>query len=179
MPPSPRPSPARTRARRAGAIGVVVVVGLGVGVVCATTGGPSERDTVQRFARAWDRGDYATMRGQITGAQQDRYGAAAFADRYKAAAATATITRVATGRPHDAGSGQWRVPVVVRTGAFGSVRGTLRLKVVTEDEHARIAWTPNLVFPGLAAGEQLRRTTEMPARADILARDGTPLAQGV
>jgi hypothetical protein len=179
MPPSPRPSPARTRARRAGAIGVVVVAGLGVGVVCATTGGPSERDAVQRFARAWDRDDYAAMRREITAAQQDRYGAAAFADRYRVAAATATTTGVHTGRPRDAGGGRWRVPVVVRTGAFGPVRGTLRLKVVTEDEHARIAWTPNLVFPGLAAGEQLRRTTQMPDRADILARDGTPLAQGV
>jgi penicillin-binding protein A len=159
MPPSPRPSRARTRARRAAAVGLVLVVALGVGVVCATTGGPSERDAVQAFAHAWDRGDYAAMRAEST-------------------ADTATVTALKTGRPIDDGDGAWRVPVIVRTSAFGTVRGTLRLTVVEEDDDARVKWTSSLVFPGLAPGEQLRRTTAMPARADLLARDGTPLAQG-
>src|SRR3954471_14621682 len=103
MPPSPRPSRARTRARRAVAIGLVVVVALGIGVVCATTGGPSERDTVERFARAWDRGDFVTMRRETTGEAQDRYPAAAFAAQYKNAAGTATSTAVKTGTPRDKG----------------------------------------------------------------------------
>ncbi|HWI71608.1 MAG TPA: penicillin-binding transpeptidase domain-containing protein, partial [Baekduia sp.] len=178
MPSSPRPSRARTRARRAMAIGLVLVVALGVGVICATTGGPSERDTVQAFARAWDRGAYATMRRETTGDVQDRYSPAAFARRYTSAAATATATAVQTGTPRDAGDGDWRLPVVVRTSAFGPVRGELHLKVVDDGDAKRIAWTPELTFPGLAAGEKLQRTTQMPDRADLLARDGTPLAQG-
>jgi cell division protein FtsI/penicillin-binding protein 2 len=160
------------------AIGLVVVVALGIGVVCATTGGPSERDAVERFARAWDRGDFATMRRETTGEVQDRYPATAFAAHYKNTAGTATSTAVKTGTPRDKGDGDWRLPVVITTSAFGPVRGELRLKVVTDGDAARIAWTPSLVFPGLAAGEKLRRSTEMPARADLLARDGTPLAQG-
>jgi cell division protein FtsI/penicillin-binding protein 2 len=160
------------------AIGLVVVVALGIGVVCATTGGPSERDTVQAFARAWDRGDYATMRRETTGAVQDRYSPAAFARRYTTAAATATQTAVRTGTPRDGGDGEWTLPVVVRTSAFGAAHGELHLKVVDDGDAKRIAWTPSLTFPGLAAGEQLRRTTQMPERADLLARDGTPLAQG-
>jgi peptidoglycan glycosyltransferase len=178
MPQPPRPSRAQTRARRLVAIGIVVVVALVVGVVCATTGGPSEKDAVTRFAQAWDRGDYATMRDQVTGAVQDRHDARAFRARYATAADTATLTSVRTGTPSDAGDGLWRVPVSVQTKAFGPVHGTLRVKVVEEDGKARLAWTPNLVFPGLGAGETLKRTTEMPARADLLARDGTPLAQG-
>jgi cell division protein FtsI/penicillin-binding protein 2 len=179
MPPSPRPSRAQTRARRLVAIGVVVVVALGIGVVCATTGGPSEEDAVTRFARAWDRQDYAAMRSEVRGSAQERYSAGAFRDRYASAAETATITGVRTGKPQKAGDeGSWRVPVTVQTRAFGPVHGTLRLKVVEEDGKARVDWTPNLVFPGLAAGERLTRSTELPERADILARDGTPLAQG-
>jgi penicillin-binding protein A len=180
MPPSPRPSRARTRARRLVAIGVVVLAALGIGVVCATTGGPSQEDAVTRFARAWDRGNFAAMRAEVTGDVQDRYSVRAFQTRYATAAETATITAVRTGKPvkGSGGEGDWRVPVTVRTSAFGPVHGTLRLTVVEEDGEARVKWTPNLVFPGLAAGEQLRRTTEMPARADLLARDGTPLASG-
>jgi len=164
--------------RRVVAIGTVVVVSLGIGVVCATAGGPSERDTVERFARAWDRRDYEAMRGQVTDDVRDRYSAGAFARRYTDAAATATATAVRTGEPRDDGGGRWRLPVTISTRAFGPVSGQLRIRVAEEGDARRIAWQPSLVFPGLAAGERLRRTTRMPDRADLLARDGTPLAQG-
>lgn len=160
------------------AVGTVVVVALGVGVVCASTGGPSERDAVQRFAHAWDRGDFAAMRRETTTDVQDRYRGGAFAERYEAAAGTATVSALKTGRPREAGDGKWKLPVVLRTRAFGTVRGDVALDVVKDGDHARIRWTPNLVFPGLAAGERLQRTTRMPDRADLLARDGTPLAHG-
>jgi peptidoglycan glycosyltransferase len=160
------------------AVGVVLVVALGIGVVCATTGGPSERDAVQRFARAWDRGDWAAMRRATTSDVQSHYPARSFARRYTAAAQTATITSVRTGKPKDAGDDRWRLPVVIQTSAFGPVRGDLTLKVVKDGDVAAIDWTPSLVFPGLAGSETLTRTTEMPARGDLLARDGTPLAQG-
>ena len=160
------------------AIGVVLVVALGIGVVCATTGGPSERDAVQRFAHAWDRGDWAAMRRETTSDVQSHYPARSFARRYAAAEQTATETSVRTGKPKDDGNGNWRLPVVVQTSAFGPVRGDVALKVVKDGDVAAIAWTPSLVFPGLAGRETLTRTTEMPARGDLLARDGTPLAQG-
>jgi penicillin-binding protein A len=161
------------------AVGLVVVVALGIGVVCATTGGPSQKDAVVKFDHAWERGDYATMRSLASGSAQDRYSAGAFRDKYLSAVNTATITALRAGEPEKAGEGAWRVPIVVRTKAFGAVHGTLRLKVVEEDGKAKIDWTPALVFPGLGVGETLKRTTEMPARADLLARDGTPLAAGV
>ena len=41
-----------------------------------------------------------------------------------------------------------------------------------------IAWSPNLVFPGLGRRERLVRRARVPERAPILARDGTPLAEG-
>src|SRR5206468_2635110 len=39
-------------------------------------------------------------------------------------------------------------------------------------------WRPELVFPGLEPGAQLSRTTELPRRAAILARDGMRIASG-
>src|ERR1700710_1319964 len=100
MPPAPRPSRARTRTRRAVAIGVVVVAAGGIYVV-VKGGGPSEKDTVTAFARAWAADDYTAMRAQTTGALQDRYSARQFAARYTAAATTATATKVVPGRPRD------------------------------------------------------------------------------
>jgi cell division protein FtsI/penicillin-binding protein 2 len=161
------------------AVGTVVVAGVGIGVVCASTRGPSERDVVTRFVRAWERGNYAGMRAQIVTAAQDRHPLRDFTARYRAAAETATATRVSAGYPTQTGDGRWRVPMTVGTLAFGPVDADLRLDVAGDGDGApRIDWTPNLVFPGLASGERLQRTTTMPPRADLLARDGTPLAQG-
>jgi cell division protein FtsI/penicillin-binding protein 2 len=177
MPPR-RASAGQTRVRRAAAVGGVLVAAVGVGLVCGATGGPDERRTVLSYAGAWERGDVAGMRAQITGDAQRRWPGRAFAQRFAAAADLATIRRVRPGTPVKEAAGRWRLPVVVDTRVFGAISGDLRLDVVHDGDAARIDWHPHLVFPGLAAGEQLRRTTTMPQRADLLARDGTPLAQG-
>jgi cell division protein FtsI/penicillin-binding protein 2 len=41
-----------------------------------------------------------------------------------------------------------------------------------------VHFVPTLLFPGLRPGERLTRRAMMPARASLLASDGTPLAQG-
>jgi len=41
-----------------------------------------------------------------------------------------------------------------------------------------VMWSPSLAFPGLRDGEQLTRRTTLPARARLLARDGSILAVG-
>jgi cell division protein FtsI/penicillin-binding protein 2 len=66
------------------------------------------------------------------------------------------------------------VPVTLETNAFGLVSGNVQLPISGD----RIAWRPDLVFPGLSRGERLIRRTRVPQRAPILARDGTPLAEG-
>jgi cell division protein FtsI/penicillin-binding protein 2 len=70
------------------------------------------------------------------------------------------------------------VPMTVATRAFGDVHTTLRLPIAGEGDDARINWAKHLTFPDVARGERLRRSMQLPRRADILARDGTPLAQG-
>jgi cell division protein FtsI/penicillin-binding protein 2 len=68
--------------------------------------------------------------------------------------------------------------VDVDTVAFGRVRGDVRLPLTGSGEAARVDWDASLTFPGVPRGAVLSRHTELPARAAILARDGTPLAQG-
>jgi hypothetical protein len=178
--PERRASARQTRVRRAVAVGVVLIAALGVGVICATGGGPDDRAALGRFAQAWQRSDWARLRAEVSERAQAAWALPALTRRYTDAARIATIQAIRTGRPIADGDGRWRLPVVITTRAFGTVSSTLRVAVVHEGGHARVDWHPELVFPGLARGDKLRAVTTMPARADLLARDGhTPLAAGV
>jgi hypothetical protein len=174
-----RPAPRRRRrALRLVPVLLVAAAAFAGGALVASGRGADERDVVRRFARAWERGDYGAMHTLLTRAAAERVPARSFARRYRNAAATGTVTSIRTGQPARPRDGTVALPVTVQTRVFGTIRGTLQVPVRTEDERPRIAWAQRLTFPGLRDGEQLRRTTNLPRRADLLARDGTPLAQG-
>jgi hypothetical protein len=132
-----------------------------------------ERAVVERFARAWERGDLTAMYAALDAPSRRRVTRRAFAAAYRGAASTATIAAVRARRAARRGDA-WALPVTVRTRAFGTLRGDVALAV--SGDPPRIAWTPALTFPGLRAGERLRRISEAPRRAPLLARDGRLLA---
>jgi cell division protein FtsI/penicillin-binding protein 2 len=68
--------------------------------------------------------------------------------------------------------------MTAQTRIFGRVRGTLQVPFTTSDSGTHIRFAGTLLFPGLRPGEQLRRQVSLSSRGSILARDGTPLAQG-
>ena len=143
------------------------------------TGGPAvEKAAAQRFVTAWSKGDYAAMHAELSTGDQRAVPLPRFTERFRAAATTATATSFRHGEPRDPDDGVVSVPMTVVTRVFGTLRPTLRLTFSGADDDKRVAWSPSLVFPGLAAGERLERSTRLPRRADILARNGTPLAQG-
>jgi peptidoglycan glycosyltransferase len=157
------------------------VAGLGAiaFVVGAILGSSSPAlDAVDRFATAWSREDYAAMHEELTAEAARRYPLEEFERAYSDAQRTATVETVTTGDPNGpesvSGEDVVRVPVTVTTHAFGDVNQELVVPVDVEE----IAWKPRLVFPGLESGERLERRVRVPDRAPILARDGTPLAQG-
>jgi penicillin-binding protein A len=148
---------------------------VGGAVVGATTGG---FETAQRFADAWERQDFAAMHGELAPGARREYAVEDFTDRYVDTQATATAVRVATGEAEEAevdGGDAAAFDVTVDTRAFGQVTGRVELPL---DDEGRIEWEPHLTFPGLAPGERLDRRTEVSDRAPLLARDGTPLAEG-
>ena len=140
-------------------------------------GGPSGLAGGQRFADSLERGDFAGMYAELTADSKQRYAPEAFANAYRRADDVATVSSIDAGEA-DAGDrdhGEEAVaPLTLRTRAFGTITRDLRLPLDEE----QVAWSPNLVFPGLRAGEHLERSTRMPRRAAILARDGMPLAEG-
>jgi len=154
--------------------GVLLVIAL-----LTLTGGPApEQATAERFVSAWARGDYPAMQAQLSEDDRRSLPVRRFAQSYRTAAATATATAVAHGKVEGPRDGVVSVPMTVRTRVFGTIRASLRLTFSGEGEERRVNWKPNLVFPGVKVGERLERRTELPRRADIIARDGTPLARG-
>lgn len=132
----------------------------------------------EQFARAWTRGDYATMYGDIDDASQRRISASGFAAAYQAAARTATETSLEVGHAHS-DHGAIVVPMRVGTRLWGALSESLRLRVRESPAGLRVIWSRTLLFPGLQAGESLTRRTSLPPRAALLARDGSVLADGV
>jgi peptidoglycan glycosyltransferase len=144
-----------------------------VGVVVGARHTPAGQAHAERFAAAWERGDYAAMYSELTAGDRDRVRRARFTAAYEEALRTATAAKVDTAEPRKDGSA-YRVGVRIPTRAFGTVAGEVVLPTTGDG----IEWSRALVFPGLAAGERLRRVTRMPTRATLLARDRTVLAKG-
>lgn len=149
-----------------------------VALLTLSGGGSPEKLAAERFVGAWTRGDYSAMHGELTEPDRRALPVRRLRAAYRAAATTATATAVVHGEVGDPRDGVVSVPMAVRTRVFGTVRATLRLTFSGEGDDRHVDWKRHLVFPGMRAGERLERSTSLPPRGDILARDGTPLAQG-
>ena len=149
------------------------------GLVVGAGGEDARRAAARDFTTAWQRGDYAAMHALLTPAAQRDVPLDRFAAAYRRAAGTSTLSAVEAGRPSDPGpDGVVRVPMTIRTRVFGTVQEPLALPMQDDEEGAYVQWQPHLVFPGLQEGEKLNRSTRVPPRAALQARDGTVLATG-
>ena len=167
------------RRLRAGPVLAAVILlaaaGAAVAIVLANRDN-GQRAATQRYARAWARGDVAAMWRALDPRAKQRFGERRFAASVRAANRAAGVTRVTVGRLGKLRGAHVAVPVVVRTSAFGVLRGTISLPVDGSGSSAGVNWNPALRLPGLRPGEAVRRQQgPKPARASILAADGTPL----
>jgi peptidoglycan glycosyltransferase len=137
------------------------------------------RDAGRRFLSAWQHRDFGRMYAQLGPTSQARFSEEEMKSAYDTAAQTATLQGVAPSAvrgPFQApGGGRvLEASLLARTKAFGTIDAPLVIPL----EGDRIAWSPNLVFPGLRPGEHLERRSTTPPRAAILTADGVALAQG-
>ena len=151
---------------------VVALVAFFAGL--AVGGGSPELDAAKRFLSAWEVGDYEAMHAELTPAAAAEYPLDSFRALYADASVTTTATAVVADDAEGPAGDEVEAPVTARTDAFGDVSATMSIPVAD----GAVAWRPELVFPGLEAGEELDRRTRAPQRAAILAADGTPLAKG-
>jgi cell division protein FtsI/penicillin-binding protein 2 len=182
VPPSGRGRrpPARSPRRLAPLAAVAVLLVAGVAaylVLSARSARAAERDVAESYVRAWTQKDFAAMHRDLGGDATDRVDEARFAEIMRDALTTATATSLTTGELRRTDDG-FTVPVAVRTRVFGTIRGTVQIPLQGSGKDAGVRWTRRMAFPGLRTGETMTRTTQMPPRADILARDGTTLLAG-
>ncbi len=170
-------APPPERARLLGLVGALAVIVLAVVLLVLRTGGDSPgRTLAQQFVGSWARGDYAQMYTQVDAATRRSMPVTAFAAAYRAALATSTATGAVIGRAQPAAGGTVTVPVVVFTRLWGRIATAFVLPIVGSGARLRVHWRPWLTFPGVRPGETLTRQTAFAARARLLARDGTRLA---
>lgn len=178
-PPSIRPVrlPVRRRqlvVRRAVAVAVAASVLAGMVLLAATLLAESEEEQLaERFGAAWQEEDYGAMYELVASEVQQEVGEEEFTLAYRDAAATATASAVVPGEATREGD-RVTLPLTVATEAFGQVAGAVELELT----EGAVRWSSEDVFPGLEVGEELRRRTRAPRRAELLARDGTVLAEG-
>ncbi|MDE3069115.1 MAG: hypothetical protein KGJ43_00100 [Acidobacteriota bacterium] len=172
--------PPRTQLRRRRALALLAAAVFVAGILVATGGGRSAGEALGiGFARAWARSDYRTMYGDIDAQARNELSLAAFAATLEAAKRTATATAIRVGHQiREVGGGDVAIPVSVSTYLFGTLTSEWRIPTRGEGAGTRVAWNPSLAFPGLMPGERLHRDTTLPARASILADDGSVLAEG-
>ena len=129
----------------------------------------------EKFADDWQSRSFSGMYAEISNAAARQYSLKSFTADYEDAEKTATIQRVDTGEVSGSDSGSGAVvPVTLHTHAFGNITRELALPL----DSGKVDWSPDLVLPGLRPNERLIRHTIVPKRAPILAKDGTPLAEG-
>ncbi len=170
---------ATARRRLAIVLGLVALAFLVGAIIGAMTGSSSANALALSYARAWARGNYAAMYADLDAPSQAKISTTTFAHEYEANAVTATTTRLVPSKHvEDESGGVVAVPIRVHTHLFGTLQGKLRVHVRSESAGTRVAWSDTLLFPGLRPGERLTRNTALPARASLLARDGSVLAEG-
>jgi cell division protein FtsI/penicillin-binding protein 2 len=156
---------------------LIALVAFVAGAIAGSPGSPG-KEAAERFARAWEDGEFAAMYRELNPASQRQIELNDFVTTYRAAAEVATLRSLEADSPEDPSSrdGQTLVPVPIAAGtvAFGPVEAELALPFA----EGGIAWDESLVFPGLRPGEHLESEIELAPRAPILAADKTPLAVG-
>lgn len=155
---------------------IVACVAFGFGVYQSGAAARSQRALVQRYMRAWSDGDYPLMYAMLDAGSRRQLTEAQFHAAYTAAAATGTLRSVSIAHVADPSAGSVAVSTRARTLLFGVLSGTVIVPIGADG--STIHYASTLLFPGLRPGEQLHRVTVMGARGDLLADNGTPLAQG-
>jgi peptidoglycan glycosyltransferase len=158
-------------------LALVALVAFVIGIATGAPGSP-EKDAANRFAEAWEAGNFKAMYGELNEASRARVDRKEFEAAYREAEQVATARKLAAdsaGDPRQTDAGTTvPVGVTVETVAFGSLEAELELPFAD----GGVEWDETLAFPGLKQGEELAADVELAERAPILARDGTALAEG-
>ena len=157
---------------------MLAVVAFAAGVIVGNQGGRAERALVTNYVHDWVHGRYGEMYRLLDNTSRQRMNAAAFAAAYAHDARTATLLKLVTLRVGNLQGDVIDVTMRARTRLFGALREQLLVPLDETSSGPAVRFASTLLFPGLRPGEKLSRVDILARRASLLARNGTPLAQG-
>jgi penicillin-binding protein A len=168
----------RRRWTRAAPLVLLAAVAFAAGTIVGARPGQAERAVVNAYIRAWARNDYARMYALLDSASRRQITEPRFAADYQRDARIATLLTLRALRVPGPSAGVIHVAMLARTQVFGMLRQTLLVPLDDTGPSPTIRFARTLLFPGLLPGERLSRHTMLAPRASLLARDGTPMAEG-
>jgi hypothetical protein len=169
----------RPRRRRSVIIAVVVlvlVIGLGAAggayLLQRTIGSPGQ--TAAAYLSAWQRGDYPAMDKVSVNVP-----GSGLAGPLKQAAAQLGVRRLrlSPGRVTTTGGSaqaQFTATAALASGHVWRYQG--RLDLINKNRHWWVSWSPAAIYPGLRPGDRFVLSAAWPARAQVIAADGTALS---
>jgi penicillin-binding protein A len=159
-------------------VAVLAIAAFAAGALLAAAPGHEERAMVTRYVTAWEHTDFVRMYALLDRASRARLSESRFARMLESAAATATMQSLRTVKVGSRHGDAITVRMRVGTKVWGTLPETLIVPLSGSGSGARVHFAGTVVFPGLRPGERLHRELALPARAALLASDGTPLAEG-
>jgi penicillin-binding protein A len=184
---SPEVERRRRLITRMAPLALIAFVAFVVGAIAGTSSGSPQQEAAKRFTTAWENGEYTVMYRELNRGSQRKISINDFVIAYREAAQIATTRSLEAGPPATTSSVEVpeessqadtrtvvSVPITVSTVAFGPIEAQLELPFAEDG----VAWEKRLTFPGVHEGEHLESQIELAPRAQILAADGTPLAEG-
>jgi hypothetical protein len=154
------------------AVAVLVAGGVAAYLLLRTKGSPQQ--TAASYLSAWQRGSY---RGMAQVSLDVPHGGLAAPMRQVAADLGLRGIHLSLGQVTSGGGtavARYTAHASLAAGHVWTYRGRLRL--VDRNQHWRVAWSPAAIYPSLRAGERFSLSAVWPARAQILAADGTVLS---
>jgi cell division protein FtsI/penicillin-binding protein 2 len=155
----------------------VMFLGGGVTIVelrraAATRSRQQLQRTVAAFLADWSKQNWTAMRGMTY------LPPATFVSTYQGMWTNLKVTSAsftATAQTIDGVSAQAPFDAKLQVGGLGSWSYRGKLTLLRRGDGWVVQWSPAAVYPSLTAGETFGTTRTWPARAPILAQDGTPI----
>jgi hypothetical protein len=155
-------------------VAVIVVAGAAGGYVLLTRTQGSPRQTAASYLHDWQQGSYAAMGKVSVNVPPSGLGSPL---RQTAAQLGLRSIHLRLGQvSQDGGSARARFTATadLASGHVWTYPGQLQL--VTRDRQWRVNWSPSAIYPRLRSGERFVLSAVWPARAPVLAADGTELS---
>ena len=144
----------------------------------STSEDPAE--VLQGFIQAWNGEDFEAMYALIAERSRELYPQRNFIDKYTVAHSVLRFQGVEHNLLGVAYQGTTAIvdyDVVIESPTFGIVADERRVMRMVNESGWKIAWSPTDIIRGMSSRARLTERAEFPARANIYAAEGTPLAE--